>query len=400
MADPTPTRLTLRDLPLPAKLVVTCFLISVGIGYLWAMAQIHFKHASAGNALPTTSDLVSRFSGVPWPLEPRPEPEPIGQKSDEAAKKDAIGVHADGARIKSIFELRCVRCHGPGGQESDKPLTNYDQIAKFLKPNLTHKKGRVYTLLTGHRRELDSKSMVAAFYQESDGWDRLSAEEKKKEEPHREAERLALVAWIEAGAAKGDYESDRFALPEGFRVNDLTSKFSVKAPAGAGATAGPAVGQPNREKTARERWDEAKSRQLDVDKLTQSTHAHLLTFSLLWAATGVIFAFTSYSCFIRCALAPLVLVAQVIDVACWWLARLEQPAGPYFALAIMGTGAVVGLGLGLQIVLGLFNMYGRRGKIILAILFVAGAGLFGLTYLTVIAPQLQSERAGIEKQEK
>ena len=87
----------------------------------------------------------------------------------------------------------------------------------------------------------------------------------------------------------------------------------------------------------------------------------------------------------RCVLSPLVLIAQVIDVACWWLARLEPPAGPYFALAIMGTGAVVGLGLVLQIMLSLLNMYGRKGKLVLVLLFLAGAGLFGLAYVKVIA---------------
>ena len=73
MTAPSGTRFTLRDLPMPAKLVVTTFLISVGLGYLWAMAQIHFKHASAGNAMPTMGDLVEKFSGVPWPIEPKPD---------------------------------------------------------------------------------------------------------------------------------------------------------------------------------------------------------------------------------------------------------------------------------------------------------------------------------------
>jgi hypothetical protein len=88
-----------------------------------------------------------------------------------------------------------------------------------------------------------------------------------------------------------------------------------------------------------------------------------------------------------------VLVAQVADVACWWLARLEPPAGPYFALAIMATGAIVGLGLVAQIVLSLWNMYGAKGKLVLVVLFLVGAGLFGLTYVKVIEPQLQAERA-------
>src|SRR5439155_19495313 len=88
----SPARLTLRDLPLPAKLVVTAFLISVGLGYLWAMAQIHFKHGSPGNPMPTLEDLVARFSGVPWPLEPKPEPESKEKANKEIANADAIGV--------------------------------------------------------------------------------------------------------------------------------------------------------------------------------------------------------------------------------------------------------------------------------------------------------------------
>ena len=63
---------------------------------------------------------------------------------------------------------------------------------------------------------------------------------------------------------------------------------------------------------------------------------------MLWMLTGLIFAFSSYAKWFRCILAPLVLLAQVADVSCWWLARLHG-VGPYFALAIIGTGTVVGL---------------------------------------------------------
>src|SRR5262249_58447382 len=100
--------------------------------------------------------------------------------------------------------------------------------------------------------------------------------------------------------------------------------------------------------------------------------------ALLWAATGLIFAFTSYPGIVRGTLAPLVLVAQVADVACWWLARLDPPAGAYFAIAILGTGAVVGVGLALQIVLRLCNMYGPHGKAGVVLLFLAGAVAFGV----------------------
>src|SRR5262249_23902977 len=83
------------------------------------------------------------------------------------------------------------------------------------------------------------------------------------------------------------------------------------------------------------------SRQMSVTGLAETTHVHLLSFCMLWMLTGVIFAFSSYWKWLRCILAPPVLLAQVADVACWWLARLPD-VGPYFALAIIGTGTVVG----------------------------------------------------------
>ena len=62
---------------------------------------------------------------------------------------------------------------------------------------------------------------------------------------------------------------------------------------------------------------------MSIEKLTQSTHAHLLSFAVLYCLTGLIFAFTSYPALIRGIVAPLVLVAQLIDIACWWLARIQ-----------------------------------------------------------------------------
>ena len=44
-------------------------------------------------------------------------------------------------------------------------------------------------------------------------------------------------------------------------------------------------------------------------------------------------------------IAPLPLLAQVADISCWWLARLEGPIGEQFAQAILVTGGIVGLSL-------------------------------------------------------
>src|SRR5262249_31070940 len=94
------------------------------------------------------------------------------------------------------------------------------------------------------------------------------------------------------------------------------------------------------------------TRQMSVERLTESTHLHALSFAVLFTLTGLVFAFSSYPVWIRCFLAPLVLLAQVVDLSCWWLARLEG-IGPYSALPIRGAGAVVGAGLMLKIVLSL-----------------------------------------------
>lgn len=384
----TSDRLTLRDLPIPAKLVVTSFLISVGLGYLWAMAQIHFKHASPGEPMPTLADLVGRFSGVPWPSEPKPEPENKDAKEEEKP----LVLSRAGVKVKTIIDTRCLRCHKPGGDREETLLTNHSQVAKQLEVKAAHPKGRLVTVLTGLRGKLTSKTMVGVFFEFSEDWEELNNEQRKLEEPKREAERLVLLAWIEAGATKETFEANAFPLPQGFDRTHLANRLLVELdPAAIRMGRGGPQPVPPGEKTPRERWGDAKGRQINVEHLTQSTHAHLLSFSMLWALTGIVFAFTNYSYFLRCLISPLVLIAQVLDISCWWLARLEG-VGPYFALAVLGTGGVVGLGVGAQITLSLWSIYGKKGRCVLLLLALVGVGLFGLTYQKVIKPQLEEEK--------
>src|SRR5262249_45085796 len=64
MGDTTlPTRFVLRRLPLSARLSVTVFLLSVGLGYLAALVQLHYQHAQKGQLLPTGADSVKIFHG-------------------------------------------------------------------------------------------------------------------------------------------------------------------------------------------------------------------------------------------------------------------------------------------------------------------------------------------------
>jgi hypothetical protein len=109
---------------------------------------------------------------------------------------------------------------------------------------------------------------------------------------------------------------------------------------------------------------------------------------MLYGLTGVIFAWTSYPGWLRGLLAPLPLVAQVADISCWWLARLD----PFFARAIVFTGGIVALALFLQITLSLFHLFGRAGKVTLFVLLL-GTGMGGYVVKEqVIDPYLAREQ--------
>ena len=62
-ANSAAPRITLRDLPLAARLTLALFLVSTGIGYVAALVQLHFQHASPGSPLPTPDDAVRIFHG-------------------------------------------------------------------------------------------------------------------------------------------------------------------------------------------------------------------------------------------------------------------------------------------------------------------------------------------------
>src|SRR6478735_5099482 len=66
-APDAPPRFTLRQLPLPAKLVLSTFLLAVGVGYTSAMVQLHMHHSDRdGTTLPTPANVVAVFAGKVW----------------------------------------------------------------------------------------------------------------------------------------------------------------------------------------------------------------------------------------------------------------------------------------------------------------------------------------------
>jgi hypothetical protein len=347
-----PFKLSLRDLPLPARLTLSLFLIAVGLGYFAGLVQLHFKNATRGQPLPTPNDVVEIFSGREnWPIQ-YPAPPPVSKMERLIMGPEDVPTTGGASMAKPFFDL----------DKSTKEKAAEDPSIK----------------------------------------ERLHDE--------REGERLAVQAWINLpdDPRKTAYENDELTLPESLADHPITKMYKDQN----GQIRVNSIIQERCFKCHQEEGQLGKkrlseyadfadvlvvptvghtSRQMSLESLTQTTHLHLLSFAMLWTLTGLIFSFSSCWKWVRCIVAPLALLAQAADVSCWWLARLEG-VGPYFALAIMGTGTVVAIALILQIVLSLWDMYRMSGRLVLVILL--GAAIGGGAYLAPrVADYLNREKS-------
>ena len=362
---------TLRDLPLPVKVVASVFLMAVGLGYTSAMVQLHMQDSKSGKPLPTVADVVLKYTGKKW-FETDP-PRPV-------SKLERLVMGSNDAN--AVFN----------GTGSMGP-------AFFSKDQSGGPKN--------YRR-------------------RIAASPTKKAEidAQREGERQVVKAWLNAEPEprRAAYEADRFVPPEGEGPKAIDGDwragtgFKVKSIIEARCATCHGKGGPQ-ENYPLETYEQLEKYRgvptvptvphgggyvridepISMDKLTQTTHIHLLSFAMLFSLTGVIFAFSNYPTCVRLILGPWVTVAVVADVSLWWLARLSDQWGPYFAMGIIGTGGLAGAGLGGQIVLSLFSMYGRKGKAVMALLFLLGAALGGAVTVNKIKPALDAKQGHPEK---
>jgi hypothetical protein len=363
MNDTSPSpRWTLRDLPFAARLTLAGFLISVGIGYVSALVQLHFQHATPGSMLPTPEDAVRKFHGGTKPL----------SRIEQLLTADENLPFNGSGQMRSAFTSR-----SEGWKSAIK------------------KKAR--EMVKGRR---DAKPNEA---------DLEKAETALRAE--RETEKEALLAWIKSGANSLDLENDSFCLPPPLDKQPIDKRFAMEGPNGPSVKINSILQErcvschdKNGGRDAKaanlplETFDQIKkylkvesSSAMALDRLAQSTHVHLLGFAMLYMLTGVLFAMTRYPGFLRVVIAPLPLVAQMVDISFWWLARLDGPTGEMIARAIPISGAVVAVGLLIHIVGTLLDLFGKVGKIVLFVLLaVAAGGGYGLKE-RVIDKHLASE---------
>jgi hypothetical protein len=259
-------------------------------------------------------------------------------------------------------------------------------------------------------------TMRPAFTDESRGWEALRAgktpEQLGRLEAVREGERLALLDWVRAGAPRDAYDRDDFPLGGDRTGQPVTRKFLVEEPR-ANQPARARIrslinhrcvachGPTGRVQRARlfplDSHDRLKPHcrvepagGMSTTKLAQTTHVHLLSFAVLFGLTGLSFSLTSYPGPVRAVAGCGPLVLQVAEIACWWLGRLDV----LFARAIVVLGPLVALGLAVQVLGGLWDLFGRRGKVALAALLVAACLGAGLAKVYWLDPHLEREKSG------
>jgi hypothetical protein len=350
-------RLLLRNLPLVSRLVIAAFLLSVGVGYFSALVQLHFQAAKEGELLPDEERTKEIYYG---------DDKVRSQLARVILANERLPFSGNGS-MRSAFTTRSA---GWARAINDK--------AKQKNLNLKNKA------------------------------DLIKAEKDVRAE--REGEIYALADWIENGMNREAYENDAYVLPPELTDHPITEDYvrkegkvkkvclkciiedrCMRCHSVSGSTSAKQAPLENFEQLQVYNQVETVGQGMSLRKLAQTTHVHLLGFAMLYGMTGLIFSLTSYPGWLRVALAPLPLVAQVVEICVgWWGGRAYEP----LALTIPIFGAVVAVGVFAQIVGSLFNMFRWQGKIVVLVLLVAGGVGIGALKMYIMDPYLEKEKSG------
>ena len=360
---------SLRDLPLPVKVVVSVFLMAVGLGYTSAMLQLHMQDAKSGKPMPTVEDVIRKYTGKKWYDSAPPPPVSKFVALVTAPRSAAWG--SNGTMAPAFFE---------------KDNGEWDEVT-------ANKPGELPQL----KAEREGEQAVTELWGKADP--------KAREEAYaKNAFKLD-----EKEAPKAFTPKFKDATDGTFKIKDLIDARCARCHKKGGPTDPAKYPLQNYQQIDKYlQVSEAKpfkeggdwvtvEAPIGIEHLTQSTHAHLLSFAMLFSLTGLVFAFSSYPTSLRCILGPWVVIAVFADVSLWWLARMCDQWGPYFAMGIIGTGAVAGLGLGAQITLSLFNMYRWKGKVLIGAFFVLGGVIAGLVWMNKIDAALKAKATPSEQ---
>jgi hypothetical protein len=93
-----------------------------------------------------------------------------------------------------------------------------------------------------------------------------------------------------------------------------------------------------------------------IKSLARVSHIHLFGMSFIFVLTSMIFAFSETSKIFRSVLIAMPFLAIWLDIGSWWFTKYQ----PLFAYAVIGGGLLMGLSLGCQILISLYEMWFKR----------------------------------------
>lgn len=131
--------MTLRTLNLPGKVLSTCFLLTMGIGYLFALTYLYLMdiepHSGEGHGLIVS--VIQKYYGQreKSELEAALEGE-MGADLTKAEKTLVLdwikggSMEAKFVNVQPIFTEFCVPCHSPASEMPISPLTSFEEVVR------------------------------------------------------------------------------------------------------------------------------------------------------------------------------------------------------------------------------------------------------------------------------
>lgn len=152
-------------------------------------------------------------------------------------------------------------------------------------------------------------------------------------------ERTEIVAWLKSGAGEARYQS---------RIKPILDRDCIKChSAAAGMGLPDFTSYEGVHKVAK--VDTGAS----IESLVRLSHIHLFGISLLLLAIGIIFRYAELREWLKGLLIVTPFAAVLVDILSWYLTKWD----PVYAYTVVIAGAVMGVAMGTQILLSLYQMW-------------------------------------------
>ena len=90
-----------------------------------------------------------------------------------------------------------------------------------------------------------------------------------------------------------------------------------------------------------------------IAELARVSHVHLFGISIIFLLTGIIFALSETTLWLRITIVVIPYLSILADIGSWWLTKLDAA----FGIVVVISGVVMGLALACQILISLWEMW-------------------------------------------